>query len=293
MKPSAAPSRVQVSLLQTWADVDPASNRRRTASLVHRAADEGANIVCLQELFTSQYFCHDEKIDSFDLAEPIDGPSVEMFAPIARDRQIVIILPFFEKRSAGLYHNSAVILDADGSTAGMYRKMHIPHDPHFYEKYFFTPGDLGFKAIDTRFGRLGILICWDQWFPEGARLTAMQGAEILFYPTAIGWLKNEKDAIGHTQHSAWETVQRGHAIANSVYVAATNRVGIEGELEFWGQSFACDPTGSILAKAGQQEEIVSFELDRDLVAESRRQWPFLRDRRVDAYQGLTQRFIDS
>jgi N-carbamoylputrescine amidase len=293
MKSSAAPSRVQVSLVQTWADADPKSNRLRTASLVHRAADEGARIVCLQELFTSKYFCHDENIESFDLAEPLEGPTVEMFAPIARDRKIVIILPIFERRSAGIYHNSAIVLDTDGSTAGIYRKMHIPHDPHFYEKYFFTPGDLGFRSIDTTLGKLGILICWDQWFPEAARLTAMQGAEILFYPTAIGWLHREKENLGHTQHNAWETVQRGHAIANSLYVAAANRVGIEGELEFWGQSFACDPTGSIVAKGGHQEEIISFEFDRDLVAESRRQWPFLRDRRVDAYQGITQRLIDS
>ena len=285
-------SSVNVALVQMRADVDPTINRRRTAEQVQLAADQGAQIVCLQELFASQYFCHDEKIELFDLAEPIDGPSFQTFQPIARDRGIVIIVPFFEKRAAGLYHNSAVVIDADGSIAGFYRKMHIPHDPHFYEKYYFTPGDLGFMAINTRFARIGILICWDQWYPEAARLTAMHGAEIIFYPTAIGWLKSEKEAIGHTQHSAWETVQRGHAIANSIYVAAPNRIGEEGVLEFWGQSFACDPMGEIVAKAGLGEEILSFELNRELVAESRRQWPFLRDRRVDAYQDITKRFID-
>jgi len=292
MSVARGPSSVNVALVQMRADVDPAVNRKRTAEQVHLAADQGAQIVCLQELYASQYFCHDENIDFFELAEPLEGPSLHMFQPIARERGVVIIVPFFEKRAPGLYHNSAVILDADGSVAGFYRKMHIPHDPHFYEKYYFTPGDIGFKAFNTRFARIGVLICWDQWYPEGARLTALQGAEILFYPTAIGWLKSEKEAIGHTQHSAWETVQRGHAIANSIYVAAPNRVGEEGTLEFWGQSFACDPSGEIVAKAGLGEEIVSFELNRELVAETRRQWPFLRDRRVDAYQDITKRFID-
>lgn len=283
---------VHVALVQRRADRDPAVNRRRTAEAIHAAADQGARIVCLQELFTSLYFCHDENIDHFDLAETIPGPTSEMFIPIARERGIVLILPFFERRSPGIYHNSALVIDADGRVACHYRKMHIPHDPHFYEKYYFTPGDLGFQAVDTRYGRIGILICWDQWFPEGARLTALRGAEILFYPTAIGWLGPEKDSIGHAQHSAWETVQRGHAIANSCFVAAVNRVGTEGEIEFWGQSFACDPMGQIVAKGGLGEEIISFEFDRALVAETRRQWPFLRDRRVDAYQDITQRYLD-
>jgi N-carbamoylputrescine amidase len=228
----------------------------------------------------------------FDLAETIPGPSSDQFIPLAKELGVVLILPIFEKRADGLYHNSALIIDVDGRVAGHYRKMHIPHDPHFYEKYYFTPGDRGFMAIETHYARIGVLICWDQWYPEGARLTALCGAEILFYPTAIGWLKSEKEALGHTQHSAWETVQRGHAVANSVYVAAPNRVGEEGVLEFWGQSFACDPMGQIVAKAGLGEEIVTFELERDLVAETRRQWPFLRDRRVDAYGDITRRFID-
>ena len=292
MIPPNAPARVKVALVQMKADVNPDVNRRRTAEKAREAAQNGAKIICLQELFASQYFCRSESIDNFDLAEPIPGPSTETFAPIAKEFESVIVVPVFEKRADGLYHNSAVVLDADGSSLGVYRKMHIPHDPHFYEKYYFTPGDLGFMAFPTRYGRIGVLICWDQWFPEGARLTALHGAEILFYPTAIGWLHAEKDVIGHGQHQAWETVQRGHAVANSAYVAAPNRVGVEGEIEFWGRSFACDTTGQVIARGGQEEEIVYFDLDRAEVAEARRQWPFLRDRRVDAYQGLTSRFLE-
>lgn len=287
------PSKVPVALIQMRADVNPDVNRRRAADKVREAADRGAKIICLQELFASRYFCIEENIDHFRLAEAIPGPSTEMFSSIAREKDVVIVLPLFEHRAAGLYHNSAVVLDADGSIRGHYRKMHIPHDPHFFEKLYFTPGDLGWLAVETRYAKIGVLICWDQWFPEGARLTALRGAEILLYPTAIGWLTKEKDVIGHAQHCAWETVQRGHAVANSAYVAVPNRVGVEGPIEFWGQSFACDTMGQIVAKAAADEEILLFDFDREEVAETRRQWPFLRDRRVDAYGDLQKRFIDS
>lgn len=288
----ASISRIPVALIQSRADDDPDANRRRAAEKVREAAARGARIVCLQELFASRYFCIEENIDHFHLAEPIPGPSTDLFAALARELKLVIVLPIFEHRAAGLYHNSAVVLDADGSIRGHYRKMHIPHDPHFFEKLYFTPGDLGWLAVETRYAKIGVLICWDQWFPEGARLTALRGAEILFYPTAIGWLMKEKEAVGHAQHSAWETVQRGHAVANSAYVAVPNRVGVEGPIEFWGQSFACDTMGQIVAKAGTQEETLLFDFDREEVAETRRQWPFLRDRRVDAYSDLSKRFLD-
>lgn len=285
-------STVVTALVQSTADLDPEVNRRRAAEKIHEAADRGARIVCLPELFASRYFCVEEKIEHFDLAEAVLGPSVQLLRPIARERGIVVVAPIFEMRAAGLYHNSAVVVDADGEVCGQYRKMHIPHDPHFFEKYYFTPGDLGFQAIPTRYATIGVLICWDQWFPEAARLTALRGAEILFYPTAIGWLHPEKEEIGRAQHDAWETVQRGHAIANSCYVAAANRVGVEGPIEFWGQSFACDCMGQIAAKAGEGEEILLFDFDRAEVAETRRQWPFLRDRRIDAYGDLARRRID-
>src|SRR5262249_28720260 len=247
--------------------------------------------------FRSQYFCQTEDHRVFDLAEPIPGPSTERLAPLAKELGVVIVASLFERRAAGLYHNTAVVLDADGSIRGLYRKMHIPDDPLYYEKFYFTPGDLGFRSFDTRFGRVGTLVCWDQWYPEGARLTALAGAEVLVYPTAIGWHPKEKAESGAAQASAWQTIQRGHAIANGVYVAAINRVGHEGPadggLEFWGGSFVCDPFGVVLAEASRtEEEILVVRIDPARQEEVRRNWPFLRDRRIDAYEGLTKRLID-
>ena len=279
---------------------DPEDNLRRACARVEEAADRGARIVCLPELFRSQYFCQREDHTSFDLAEPVPGPTTEALGKIARQKKVAIISPVFERRAAGLYHNSAAIIDADGQVVGLYRKMHIPDDPAYYEKFYFTPGDLGFPAFETSVGRIGALICWDQWYPEGARLVALQGANILFYPTAIGWHPDEKEQYGAAQHDAWRTIQRAHAIANGVYVAAVNRVGHEklpgaaGQgIEFWGSSFLSDPFGVVLAEAGVDgEEILVGEVDLERVEEVRRDWPFLRDRRIDAYGGLDQRFLD-
>ena len=257
----------------------------------------GAQIVCLPELFRSRYFCQSEDHAQFDLAEPIPGPSTEALSATARRHGVVIVGSLFERRTAGIYHNTAVVLDADGSIAGTYRKMHIPDDPLYYEKFYFTPGDLGFRAFDTRFGRIGVLICWDQWYPEGARLTALQGAQILFYPTAIGWHPKEKAEYGEAQHSSWETMQRAHAISNGVFVAAPNRIGHEGDaesgIEFWGQSFICDPAGKIMTKgSADKEEIVMAACDFSRIDVQRTHWPFLRDRRIDAYGDITKRYID-
>ena len=291
-------STVQLGLLQTSASARPAENLRKTLALAERAAKQGAQILCTQELFCSQYFCQSEDHAHFQLAEAIPGPSTEAFQKLARKHGVVIIASLFEKRASGLYHNTAVIIDADGSLLGLYRKMHIPDDPLFYEKFYFTPGDLGFRAWQTRFGRLGVLICWDQWYPEGARLTALQGAEILFYPTAIGWHPSEKAKYGANQHGAWELIQRSHAVANGCYVAAVNRIGLEqpvgGDgLEFWGQSFVAGTSGQILAKASpDREEILIVPVDLGAVDVTRTHWPFLRDRRIDAYGDLTRRFID-
>jgi N-carbamoylputrescine amidase len=262
------------------------------------AARQGARIVCTQELFRSQYFCQCEDHRYFELAEPIPGPSTRAFQKLAAAHEAVVVASLFEKRAPGVYHNSAVVIDAGGELLGIYRKMHIPDDPLYYEKFYFTPGDLGFRAWDTRYGRIGTLVCWDQWYPEAARLTAMQGAEILFYPTAIGWHPKEKAEQGNIQHDAWETIQRGHAIANGCYVAAVNRVGLEqpagGDgIEFWGQSFVAGTSGEILAKAGvREEEILLVDLDMDKVEVTRTHWPFFRDRRIDAYEGLSRRLID-
>jgi N-carbamoylputrescine amidase len=263
------------------------------------AAKQCAQVVCLPELYRSPYFCQKEDAALFDLAETVPGPSTARLSEVAKQAGVAVVVPIFEKRAPGLYHNSAVVLDADGKTAGLYRKMHIPDDPAFYEKFYFTPGDLGFRAFDTRFGRIGTLICWDQWYPEGARLTALQGAAVLFYPTAIGWHPHEKAQHGAHQRDAWRTVQRGHAIANGCYVAAVNRVGHErtvpGEagLEFWGTSFLCDPFGVVVAEASTaEEEILVAEVDLARIEEVRRGWPFLRDRRIDAYAGIEKRFID-
>jgi N-carbamoylputrescine amidase len=277
-------------------DADPAANLARVTERIREAARRGANVVCTQELFRSEYFCQREDHEFFKLAEPIPGPSTEALTALARELGIVIVGSLFEKRAEGLYHNTAVIIDADGRLLGKYRKMHIPDDPAYYEKFYFTPGDLGFRAWDTRFGRIGVLVCWDQWYPEAARLTALQGAEILFYPTAIGWHPSEKAEFGDAQRDAWETIQRGHAIANGVYVAAVNRVGHEGPndagIEFWGNTFVADPAGVVLHRSGQQEEVVVVEVDLARVDVHRTHWPFLRDRRIDAYADLSRRFID-
>jgi N-carbamoylputrescine amidase len=277
-------------------DADPAANLARVSERIREAARRGANVVCTQELFRSEYFCQREDHEFFKLAEPIPGPSTEALTALARELGIVIVGSLFEKRAEGLYHNTAVIIDADGRLLGKYRKMHIPDDPAYYEKFYFTPGDLGFRAWDTRFGRIGVLVCWDQWYPEAARLTALQGAEILFYPTAIGWHPSEKAEFGEAQRDAWETIQRGHAIANGVYVAAVNRVGHEGPkgagIEFWGNTFVADPAGVVLHRSGQQEDVVVVEVDLARVDVHRTHWPFLRDRRIDAYADLSRRFID-
>jgi N-carbamoylputrescine amidase len=291
-------STVQLGLLQTACSPEPRDNLKKTLSFAEQAARQGARIVCTQELFRSPYFCQSEAHENFKLAEPIPGPSTLAFQKLARKHKIVIVASLFEKRAAGLYHNTAVIIDADGSLLGLYRKMHIPDDPLFYEKFYFTPGDLGFRAWRTRYGKIGVLICWDQWYPEAARLTALQGADILFYPTAIGWHPKEKAEHGVHQHNAWELIQRSHAIANGCYVAAVNRIGLErpvgGDgLEFWGQSFVAGTSGQILAKASvNREEVLVVPVDLGKVDVTRTHWPFLRDRRIDAYGGLTQRLLD-
>ena len=283
---------------------DPAANLASAMNHVREAAAKGANVICLPELFQAQYFCQREDTQLFNLAEPIPGPGTATIGEVARETRTVIIASLFERRAAGLYHNTAVTFHTDGSIASVYRKMHIPDDPLYYEKFYFTPGDRGFQAVDTAAGRIGTLVCWDQWYPEGARLTALQGAEVLFYPTAIGWHPAEKAEFGEAQYDAWQTIQRGHAIANGVYVAGVNRVGheqgdvlgnrIEGPgLEFWGGSFLADPFGRIIAKASHtEEEILIAEIDPELMEDTRRNWPFLRDRRIDAYGGITQRFLD-
>jgi N-carbamoylputrescine amidase len=285
---------------------DPAVNRKNQAKLIEKAAKQGAQIICTQEMFASQYFCQVEDHRFFKLAETIPGPSTELFGKIARKHKCVIIASLFEKRAAGLYHNTAVIIEADGSIKGIYRKMHIPDDPLYYEKFYFTPGDTGFRAWDTTYGKIGVLICWDQWYPEGARLTALQGAEILFYPTAIGWHPREKELYGVAQHESWELIQRSHAVANGCYVCAPNRIGIEkirneeggyvsdDGIQFWGQSFIAEPNGQVMYRASvEKEEVIVHEVDLEKVEFSRTHWPFLRDRRIDAYGNLTKRFVDA
>ncbi|HEY3444477.1 MAG TPA: carbon-nitrogen hydrolase [Paludibaculum sp.] len=289
-------SQFRLGLAQMACSTDPAENLDKAVAQVREAAARGAQIICLQELFRSQYFCREESAELFDLAETIPGDSTDTLARIAKELGVVIVASLFERRAAGLYHNTAAILNADGALAGIYRKMHIPDDPLFYEKFYFTPGDLGFKNFDTPFGRIGVLVCWDQWYPEGARLTAMQGADVLFYPTAIGWHPAEKAQYGSAQLDAWRTVQRGHAIANGIYVAAVNRIGFEGTpehgLEFWGNSFVADPFGVMVAEAStDQEEILVVECDRRRIEEVRRNWPFFRDRRIDAFGGITERWL--
>jgi N-carbamoylputrescine amidase len=302
---NAKPSLLHVALTQMACGPNVEKNRINQLRLIERAAKQGAQVVCTQELFASQYFCQVEDHRFFKLAEPIPGPSTEAIAKLARKHKLVVIASLFERRTQGLYHNTAVVIDADGSLAGIYRKMHIPDDPLYYEKFYFTPGDTGFRAHDTSRGKMGVLVCWDQWFPEGARLTAMQGAQILFYPTAIGWHPSEKEQYGRAQHESWEIMMRSHAVANGCYVVAPNRIGLEiitdakgkpvnpDGIEFWGQSFIAAPNGQIIAKASSdKEEVLVAALDMDQVEFSRTHWPFLRDRRIDAYDNLTKRFVD-
>jgi N-carbamoylputrescine amidase len=297
---------VQVGLTQMACSPDVGANRARQVRLVEKAAEQGAKIICTQELFASQYFCQVEDHRFFKLAETIPGPSTDALAKIAKKHRAVIIASLFEKRAAGLYHNTAAVIDADGSILGVYRKMHIPDDPLYYEKFYFTPGDTGFRAWKTRCAKIGVLICWDQWYPEGARLTALQGAEILFYPTAIGWHPAEKKQYGKAQHESWELIQRSHAVANGCYVFAPNRIGLEkiddakgkpvnkAGIEFWGHSFVCAPNGQIVKRASiDREEVMVVPCDLAQVEFSRTHWPFLRDRRIDAYGDLTKRFVDA
>ncbi|HWC15701.1 MAG TPA: carbon-nitrogen hydrolase [Terriglobales bacterium] len=296
--------RFQVGLVQLSCSPDPDANLAKAAQHAREAARNGAQIICLPELFRTQYFCQREDPGLFDLAEPIPGPTTEAMSKVARETQTVIIVSLFEKRTRGLYHNTAVLIGSDGKVNGVYRKMHIPDDPLYYEKYYFTPGDLGFKAFDTNFAKVGTLVCWDQWYPEGARLTALRGAQILFYPTAIGWHPAEKEQYGAAQHDAWRTIQRAHAIANGVFVAVVNRVGHEtgnirgneakgAGLEFWGKSFLADPFGRVLAEASHdREEILVAEVNLREIEDVRRNWPFLRDRRIESYSEIGHRFLD-
>jgi N-carbamoylputrescine amidase len=298
--PTPASSLLSLGLIQTSVSVNPDVNLKKTVALIERAAKAGAKIICTQELFRSQYFCQSEDHANFPLAEKIPGPSTDAFCRLAKKHKVVIIASLFEKRASGIYHNTAAVIDADGSLLGIYRKMHIPDDPLYYEKFYFTPGDLGFISWQTKYAKIGVLICWDQWYPEAARLTAMQGAEILFYPTAIGWHPGEKKKYGVKQHGAWETIQRAHAVANGCYVAVANRIGHEtlagvggAGIEFWGQSFVAGTSGELIAKASSdQEEILIVPVDLASVDTTRTHWPFLRDRRIDAYGNLTKRFVD-
>ncbi len=284
---------VAVGLIQMSCGPKPEANLKKAITRIGEAAKKGAEIVCLQELFRSRYFCQTEDIQLFKLAESIPGPTTDALSKVARANKVVIVASLFEKRAPGIYHNTAVIIDADGKIAGKYRKMHIPDDPLYYEKFYFTPGDLGFQTHDTKVGKVGALVCWDQWFPEAARLTALSGSQFLFYPTAIGWLPNEKKEVNEAQHSAWETIQRAHAIANGVYVAVVNRVGTEGQLTFWGQSFVADPFGRVIARASpDKEEVLVVDCDLSKIEETRQNWPFLRDRRIDFYSPLSARFIE-
>lgn len=283
---------VRIGLVQMACVEDAEANMRTAEQGIRQAAEQGAQIICLQELFQTPYFCQTEDHEHFNRAEAIPGPSTQAMSQLASELGIVLILPLFEKRSTGIYHNTAVVLDADGSIAGRYRKMHIPDDPGFYEKFYFTPGDTGFQTIATRFGKIGVLICWDQWFPEAARLTALSGAQILFYPTAIGY-QDFDAAVAEKQAQAWQTIQKAHSIANGVFTVVVNRVGQEDQLKFWGKSFVSDPFGEVVVEASSKEpEVLIADCDLGLIEETRQGWPFLRDRRVDAYQNLTRLFID-
>ncbi|WP_372755564.1 carbon-nitrogen hydrolase [Labilibaculum sp.] len=291
--------KYKVSVIQLNLNDHPENNLKKCVSWVREAAKQGAEVIALPELYSSHYFCQSEDVDNFALAEPLYSTSFTAFSALAKELSVVIIVPFFEKRMAGIYHNSAYIIDTDGSEAGLYRKMHIPDDPHFYEKFYFTPGDLGFKSITTKKGKIGTLICWDQWYPEAARLTALQGAEVLFYPTAIGWAPHEVEEFGEKQYGAWMNVMKGHAVANGIFVAAANRIGLEkyvpntNGIIFWGGSFIAGPQGEILAQASHdKEEILIAEVDLDLQEDVRQNWPFFRDRRIDAFGDITKRAID-
>ncbi len=298
-KHSRTPGRdaARIGLVQMRCEKDPGQNLERAMQGIRQAGEQGAQIICLPELFLSEYFCQTEDHRFFDLAESIPGPTTDRLGRLCGELEVVIIASLFEKRAAGLYHNTAAVIDADGTLLGTYRKMHIPDDPLFYEKFYFTPGDLGFRVFSTKFANVGVLICWDQWFPEAARLTALQGADILFYPTAIGWHPSEKEEYGVAQHDSWELVQRSHAVANGCFVASVNRVGHEGPstggLEFWGQSFLCDTSGQLLARGSvTEEDLLVADVSLSKIEMVRTHWPFLRDRRIDAYQGLTSRFLD-
>lgn len=296
---SPAPTKFRVGLIQIRLGKNTKDNLSKALSWIEKAARKGANVICLPELFRSQYFCQKEDIEYFDLSEIIPGPSTRAISKVCVKYRVVVVASLFEKRAAGIYHNTTAVIDEDGKIAGIYRKMHIPDDPAYYEKFYFTPGDLGYKSFDTKFGKISTLVCWDQWYPEAARLTALQGPSVIFYPTAIGWHPHEKKEHGIQQYESWLTVQRGHAIANGVYVAAVNRVGFEkpdknsSGIEFWGSSFVADPQGVIIAQASaDKEEILIAEIDLNRIEYIRRNWPFLRDRRIDSYDGITKRFLD-
>ena len=289
----------KIAVIQLNLNDIPKNNLKKCIDWVKKAAKQGAEVICLPELYSSHYFCQSEDVNNFSLAEPLYSTSFVEFSKLSKELGVVIVVPFFERRMAGIYHNSAYIIDTDGSEAGLYRKMHIPDDPHFYEKFYFTPGDLGFKSNKTKKGNIGVLICWDQWYPEAARLTALKGAEVLFYPTAIGWHPNEKAEYGENQYGAWMNVMKGHAVANGIYVAAANRIGLEkyvpntSGIEFWGASFIVGPQGEILAQASHdKEEILMADVDLDLQENIRQNWPFFRDRRIDAFGDITKRALD-
>ena len=286
-------SKVNIGLVQMSCVQDKNSNLSKTIDKISEAAAKGAQIICLQELFTSLYFCDIEDHDNFLLAEVIPGPSTDVLSKVAKEKNVVIIASLFEKRSQGLYHNTTAVIDADGTYLGKYRKMHIPDDPGFYEKFYFTPGDLGYKVFETKYAKLGVLICWDQWYPEAARITSLMGADILFFPTAIGWAKTQDEATNTEQYNAWQTIQRSHAVANGVHVVSVNRVGEEAGMKFWGGSFVSNPFGSLLFKASHdQEQTEVIEIDLEKSEYYRTHWPFLRDRRIDSYQPITKRFLD-
>ncbi|HLI91984.1 MAG TPA: carbon-nitrogen hydrolase [Puia sp.] len=288
-------SKIKVGLVQMSCSADKASNLQKAMDRIREAAAGGAQIVCLQELFSSLYFCDVEEYDHFKLAEPVPGPATEALGQLAAQLGLVIVASLFEKRAKGVYHNTAAVLDADGAYLGKYRKMHIPDDPAYYEKFYFTPGDLGYKVFSTKYGKIGVLICWDQWYPEAARITALMGAEILFYPTAIGWAVAQDQATNTEQYNAWQTIQRSHAVANGVHVISVNRVGLEqnGQMNFWGGSFVANPFGSVLFQASHdREETKVVEIDTEATDRYRTHWPFMRDRRIDSYQPITRRYID-
>ena len=284
-------STISVGLVQMACSPDASKNLKKAVDSIRAAAKQGAQIICLPELFLTQYFCQTEDPDNFSLAEPLPGPTSTTLSNLAKELQVVLIVPLFEKRTQGIYHNTAIVIDADGSIAGTYRKMHIPDDPCFFEKFYFTPGDTGFKSFSTRYGKVGVLICWDQWFPEAARLTALSGAQFLFYPTAIGY-QDEDAKVSQQQISAWETIQKSHAISNGVFLASVNRVGRENALTFWGKSFICNPFGEVIGQAEDEPQILIAKCPLSEIESTRQNWPFLRDRRVDAYQGLSKLYLD-